>query len=70
MSDDAGIHEEEFGGMAVHTTAAIPLEVRPGDEVEVPPNPYPFVMLPVLDYAEGEGIFPEDAIRSENMIFF
>lgn len=122
MSDDAGIHEEEFGGMAVHITAAvvcldngygyycrffacdqlidgkvkiyyyvsdtanvweenirnamedrrlmIPLEVRPGDEVEVPPNPYPFVMLPVLDYAEGEGIFPEDAIRSGDMIFY
>ncbi|MDE5700666.1 MAG: hypothetical protein K2I96_25230 [Lachnospiraceae bacterium] len=44
--------------LAVHITAAIPMEVRPGDEVEVPPNPYPFVMLPVLDYAEGEGIFP------------
>ena len=122
MSDYAGIHEEEFGGMAVHITAAvvcldngygyycrfyacdkpidgkikiyyyvsdtanvweenirnamedrrlmIPLEVRPGDEVEVPPNPYSFVMLPVLDYAEGEGIFPEDAIRSGDMIFY
>lgn len=122
MSDDAGIHEEEFGGMAVHIIAAvvcldngygyycrfyacdqlidgkvkiyyyvsdtanvweenirnamedrrlmIPLEVRPGDEVEVPPNPYSFVMLPVLDYAEGEGIFPEDAIRSGDMIFY
>ena len=122
MSDYAGIHEEEFDGMAVHITAAvvcldngygyycrfyacdqlidgkvkiyyyvsdtanvweenirnamedrrlmIPLEVRPDDEVEVPPNPYPFVMLPVLDYAEGEGIFPEDAIRSGDMIFY
>ena len=122
MLDDAGIHEEGFGGMAVHITAAvvcldngygyycrfyacdqlidgkvkiyyyvsdtanvweenirnamedrrlmIPLEVRPGDEVEVPPNPYSFVMLPVLDYAEGEGIFSEDAIRSGDMIFY
>ena len=46
------------------------LTVNPEDEAEIPENPYPFVMLPVLDYAVGEGRYPENAIRGGNLIFY
>ncbi|MDE5698378.1 MAG: hypothetical protein K2I96_13375 [Lachnospiraceae bacterium] len=56
VPDTANVWEENIRNAMEDRRLMIPLEVRPGNEVEVPPNPYPFVMLPVLDYAEGEGI--------------
>lgn len=48
----------------------IPLEVTQEDEIAVQENPYHFIMVPVLDYAVGDGIFPEDAVRCGNLIFY
>lgn len=36
----------------------ISLDVNAEDDVEIPENPYAFVMFPILDNAVGDGRFP------------
>ena len=48
----------------------IPVTVSAEDEIEIQENPYGLVLLPVLDNAQGIGIFPEDADMGEDMVFW
>ncbi len=46
----------------------IPVTVSAEDEIEIQENPYGLVLLPVLDNAQGIGIFPEDADIGEGIV--
>lgn len=70
LPDTANAWEEEIANAMEDRRLVISLEVKPGDEIEVPQSPYPFVMLPILDYAVGEGRFPEGALYSDTMVFY
>ncbi|MCM1425654.1 MAG: hypothetical protein NC118_03535 [Eubacterium sp.] len=64
------VWEEFILQMKSDNRMVISLTVTPEDEIEVPYNPYPFVMLPILNYAIGEDRFPENAIHTETMVFY
>ena len=66
----ANAWKDMIGVMMEGDRLVIPLEVTPEDMVMVQENPYSFIMVPVLDYAVGDGIFPEDAMRSGDMVFY
>ena len=69
VSDTANIWEEVIRQAMTDNRYVISLEVNAEDDVEIPVNPYPFVMLPILNNAVGNGRYPESAIYGENIFY-
>lgn len=69
VSDTANIWEEVIRQAMTDNRYVISLEVNAEDDVEIPVNPYPFVMIPILNNAVGNGRYPESAIYGENIFY-
>lgn len=64
------VWEDEIARIMADKRLIMSLKVEAGDNVEVPDNPFPFVMLPILDFAVGDGRFPENAEYTETMTYY